>query len=237
MRRLVLGVVLNLLSCDSAAAQNATVPPLERLIDTGYFLRLPVHACTVPSAVAGLARRFHFLAGVEYLPVDCQLLWRHSAPNGESVNLRGLTIGEALRKLSEIDPRYRWIEHDGMIVMRPLEAWADPKNILNYASGSFSLEDVTLGGALDAVVSAVTDRPRDLSTFRDGSTEQGARKFSVNAGATSAGGGLDAIVLAHRNAFWEVKLGTVRQNEMGPVIWLWSHDGFGLGRSAVRFSK
>ncbi len=237
MRRLVLGVVLSLLSCASAAAQNATVPPLERLIHIDYSLRLPVHDCTVPSAVASLARRFHFPAGVEYLPVDCQLFWRHTASNGESVNLRGLTIGEALRKLSALDPRYRWVETNGLIVMRPLEAWSDPKNILNYMSGSFSLEDVTLRGALDAVVSAVTDRPRDSSILGDGGTEQSARKFSVNAGAASAGGALDAIVLAHGNAFWEVKLGTVRQNEMGPVIWLWSHDGFGMGGPAVRFSK
>src|SRR5687768_275057 len=125
MRRLVLGVVLTLLSCAVAIAQDAAIPPLERLIDSDYSLRLPVHDCTVPSAVAGLARRFQFGAGVEYLPVDCQLLWRYTAPNGESVNLRGLTIGDALRKLSALDPRYRWVEMDGVIVMRPLEAWSD----------------------------------------------------------------------------------------------------------------
>jgi len=240
MRRLFLGVVFTLLSCAVVAAQVAAAPPLERLIDIDYSIRLPVHECTVPMAVAGLARRYQLKAGIEYLLVDCQRVMhsvRDIPGDGGRVNLRLLTIGEALRKLSELDPRYRWIEHEGMIVLRPLAAWTDPKNVLNYTAGSFSLADVTLAGALDAVRSSITGRPRDTSMFRDGSTEQGARKFSVNAGATSAGSALDAIVLAHGDAFWEVKLGTVRPNEMGPVIWLWSYDGFGMGMSAVAFPK
>lgn len=234
MRRLVLGVVLALLSCDAAAAQNATVPPLERLIDSDYSLRLPVHECTVPSAVAGLARRLHLRAGVEYLPVDCQQLWQHAPRNGESVNLRGLTIEVALRKLSALDPRYRWVEMDGVIVMRPLEAWSDPKNILNYTAGSFELNDVNFGGALDAVVSALTGEQQSTAASLAEGTEQGARRFSVRAGAASAVAALDAIVRQHGNAWWEVRLGVVPQNQLVPMIWVHTHDGSGIGKNAVR---
>ena len=233
MRRLVLGVAFTLLSC-AAAAQDAAVPPLERLIDTDYSLRLPVHECTVPGAVAGLARRFHFRAGVEYLPVDCQPYHQNAARSKESVNLRGLTIRAALEKLSALDPRYRWVETDGLIVMRPLEAWADPKNMLNYTTGSFELEEVNFGGALDAVVSALTGKQHSTAASLAERTEQGARRFSVRAGATSVAAALDAIVRQHGDAWWEVRLSAVPPNGLGPVIWIWTHDGSGIGSAVIR---
>lgn len=226
MRRLVMGVVLILLSCVVTAAQDATVPPLERLIDIDYSLRLPVHECTVPGAVAGLARRFHFPAGVEYLPVDCQVHWRQTARNGESVNLRGLTIGEALRKLSALDPRYRLIIDDGVMVIRPVTAWADSKNILNRTADSFALEDATLGGALDAVVSAITGEARTMGALLGQRTEQGARVFSVKTGSTSAGGALAAIVRAHGDSWWEVREGAI-----GRIVSFYTFDGGGIGAS------
>lgn len=233
MRRRVLGVAFTLLSC-AAAAQDAAVPPLERLIDTDYSLRLPVHECTVPGAVVGLARRFRFRAGVEYLPVDCQPYWQNAARRKESVNLRGLTIREALGKLSALDRRYRWAESDGLIVMRPVEAWADPNNLLNYTAGSFELNDVNFGGALDAVVSALTGEQHSTAASLAERTEQGARRFSVRAGATSVAAALDAIVRQHGNAWWEVRLGVFQQKLLVPMIWVHTHDGSGMGKSAVR---
>jgi hypothetical protein len=234
MRRLLLGAVFILLSCAAAAAQDAAVPPLERLIDTDYSVRLPVHPCTVPGTLAGLARRFHFRAGVEYLPVDCQPYRRHWARNGESTNLRGLTIGAALQKLSALDPRYRWVETDGVIVMRPVEAWADPKNLLNYTAGSFELKDVNFGGALDAVVSALTGEQHSTAASLAERTEQGARRFNVRARATSVVAALDAIVRQHGDAWWEVRLGVFQQKRLVPMIWIYTHDGSGMGKSAVR---
>ena len=61
-----------------------------------------------------------------------------------------MTVGDALKKLSALDPRYRWIESDGVIVVRPIAAWSDPKNVLNYQTESFVLKDATLGDALNA---------------------------------------------------------------------------------------
>jgi hypothetical protein len=234
MRRLVPGVVFMLLSCAVLAAQDVAVSPLERLIDTDYSLGLPVHECTVPGVVAGLARRFHFPAGIEYLPVDCQLYWRNAPRSNESVNLRGLTIRDALRKLSALDSRYRWVDTDGLIVMRPLEAWADPKNMLNYTTGSFELDEVNFGGALDAVVSALTGTQHSTAASLAERTEQGARRFSVRAGATSVVAALDAIVRQHGNAWWEVRLSAVPPNGLGPVIWIRTHDGSGIGSAVIR---
>jgi hypothetical protein len=233
MRRLILGAVFMLLSC-AASAQDAPVPPLERLIDSDYSLRLPVHECTVPGTVAGLARRFHFRAGVEYLPVDCQPYHQNAARSKESVNLRGLTIREALGKLSALDPRYRWIESDGVLVIRPVTAWADRTNMLNFVTPSFVLDDVNLGGALDVVVSAITGTARSGGALLSNQTEQASRTFSVNAAATSAGEALDAIVRAHGQAWWEVRHGHVPQNEMGPRITFYTFDESGIGAAIPR---
>lgn len=231
MRRLVMGVVVTLLSC-AAAAQDAAVPPLERLIDIDYEIRVPVNDCAVPAMVAALARRYHFPAGVEYLAVDCSRIWRKAPRTGERLNLRGMTIRTALEKLSAIDPRYRWIESDGVLVMRPVDAWADRTNMLNYTTASFVLDEVNLGGALDVVVSAITGRARTSGQLLSDRTEQASRTFSVKPTAISVGEALDAIVRAHGQAWWEVRLGQARQEEMG--ITFFTFDESGIGASIPR---
>jgi hypothetical protein len=51
------------------------------------------------------------------------------------------------------------------------------------------------------------------------------------------GEALDAILRAHGDAWWELRLGVVRPNEVGPVIMIWTHDGTGLGGPAVTLSS
>lgn len=228
MRRLFLGAVFMLLSC-AASAQDATVPPLERFIDIDYRIRVPVNDCAVPAAVEGLARRYHLLAGAEYLPVDCSRIWREASRTGELLNLRGMTIRAALEKLSALDPRYRWIESDGVLVIRPVDAWADRTNMLNYTTSSFVLDEVNLGGALDVVVSAITGTARTGGHLLSNRTEQASRTFSVKPAAISVGEALDAIVRAHGQAWWEVRLGQV-----GPVITFYTFDQSGIGASILR---
>lgn len=233
MRRLILGVALALLGFDSAArAQDRNVPPLERLIDVNYRIPVPAHECTVPSVVANLARQYHFNAGVEYLLVDCQLLVRQTRRDGEVINLYGLSIGDALNKLTTIDPRYRWAERGGLVVVRPLEAWTDPKNMLNATTESFVLDDVNVGGALSAVVAALTGRPHSHLTLHQSSerTEQGRRRFSVKTGTVSAAEALDAIVREHGDAWWEFKR-SYTLPDWYPTVYIQTFDGTGLGVS------
>lgn len=233
MRRLVLGVAFTLLGC-AAAAQHAAIAPLERLIDIDYEIRVPVNACAVPGIVAALARRYQFPAGVEYLPEDCQRIWREAPRTGALLNLHGMTIRVALEKLSALEPRYRWIESDGVIVIRPVDAWADRTNMLNYTTASFVLDEVNLGGALDVVISAITGRVRTGGQLLSNQTEQARRTFSVKPGALSVGEALDAIVRAHGQAWWQVRLGQVRQDGMGPVISFFTFDQSGIGAPILR---
>jgi hypothetical protein len=235
MGRLLSGVLVILMSCAPAVAQDVPVPPLQRTIDTDLEVPLPIHACSVPDAVTGLARRLHFLAGVEYLPGACSRLYQPGrSPN--RLNLRGLSLADALEKLVALDPRYRWRDSDGVIVMRPAEAWADPANLLNFKTSSFTLEDATLGSALHAVVSAMDGKPRMDGEGFATRTEQGNRLFSVRTGPTSAGGAVDAIVRAHGDMWWELKDFVVAEKDQR-VLWLRTFDGSGLGapiRNAAR---
>ena len=231
MRWLMFGAGLTLLGFASAAsAQNSSIPPLERLVDTSYRISIPAHECTVPSAVLGLARRYRFIAGVEFLPVDCQPLWTGARRDGETINLQSLSVGQALKKLTSIDPRYRWMERDGVIVVRPLEAWADPNNMLNFTTESFVLNDVNVGSAIATVVAALTAQGRSFEVLEASAerTEEGRRRFSVKTGPTSVGEALSAIVRAHGAAWWEFQLGSTQQNPL-PVVRIHTFDGTGLG--------
>jgi hypothetical protein len=235
MRRLIFGVSVTLLGYASpAAAQNTAIPPLERIIDTSHKIPLPAHECTVPSAVSRLARQYHFIAGVEYLLVDCQPLFVGTPRDAAVINLQSLSVGEALKKLTEIDPRYRWMELDGVVVVRPVVAWTDRQNMLNFTTQSFVLEDVNVGSALAAAVAALqgyAGPSEQLHSSAQG-TEQGARQFSVKTGATSGADALSAIVRAHGAAWWEVQLASM-QAKPYPVVRIHTFDGTGLGLSVL----
>jgi hypothetical protein len=228
MRTLLVGAAFILLSYGPARAQDRTIPPLQRIVDWHVELTLPVDECSVPIAVRTLTQRLHFLAGIEFLPGGCRA---SQAPKPTStITLHGLSLSDALDKLVAIDSRYRWVDSDGVIVVRPLAAWADPKNVLNFESASFTLEDANLYVALSAVVSALQDKPRE-SLGEGIPTSQGSRLFSVTTGPTSVGGALDAIVRAHGDGWWELQDFTA-----GPgmrLLYLQTFDGSFL-RSLIR---
>lgn len=232
MPRVLTGVVLALLSgAYPGFAQDTRLPQFERLIEADFDVRQLVDECTVPDMVAGLARRYEFLAGIEYPRAECARMGGERSQGGELLNLRGLTVGQAIEKLVAMDPRYRAVQRDGVVVLRPVAAWADAANVLNFTAGSFTLEETTLGGALDAIASAITGNPRRGALENMGTrTEQGARKFSVATGAASAGEALDAIVRAHGAAYWMVRESqTHPEGRPSRSIFFYTFDGSGIG--------
>jgi len=230
MRRLVPGVVLFLLGWVHPAAQDHRVPPLERLIDTDFNVRQQVSECTVANAVVGLARRYEMVAVIEYPRAECARMGGERHSGGDLTNLRGMTVGQAIDELVAMDPRYRVVPRDGVVVIRPVAAWADATNVLNFTSASFAIEDTTLGGALDAIVAAISGVPRSLAASLGTRTEQGARKFSVKTGAVSAGEALEAIVRAHGAAYWIVRESQPdREGQPGRNVFFHTFDGTGIG--------
>jgi hypothetical protein len=230
MRVCLLGAVTAVLGLAAPLyAQDAGVSPLERLIDSDFRVRLTITDCTVASTVFGLARRYQFLVGIEYPRSECARLGSEQGrTDGDLLNFRGMTVGDALKKLSALDPRYRWIESDGVVIVRPVEAWSDPKNMLNYETGSFVLKDATLADALNAIVSAITGTGREHS-FSE-STEQGARRFNLTTRTASAAEALDAIVRAHGASYWVIREGQPdRDGRAFRSISLHTFDGMGIG--------
>jgi hypothetical protein len=227
-RFLVGGVLLTLGLAAPAAAQDG-VPPLERIINVQMRVPAVPGDCTVASAMFFLARQFELVAGIEYPRAKCA--WSADrASRGEPIDLYGLTIEQAFARLVALDPRYRILEHDGVFVLRSVQAWGDPQNMLNFKSGSFAVEDATLGIALDTLVSAITGEAPPSEDRFGSRTEQSARRFSIKTGVTSAGSALDAIVRAHGAAIWIVREGTI-----GRVISVFTFDGDGFGRSRPEF--
>jgi hypothetical protein len=231
MRRPLFGVVLILLSwAQPAATQDTRLPPFERIIDADFEVRQPVSECTVATAVSGLARRYEFVAGIEYPRAACARVGAEPQKGGELVNLRGLTIGQAIDRLLAMDPRYRLVLRDGVSVIRPLEAWANATNLLNFTTGSFALNDTTIGGALAAITTAMSGDPSHVPTNLGTGTEQGARTVSFRTGAASAGEVLDAMVRAHGAAYWIVREGAVdRDGQSSRMIFFHTFDGSGIG--------
>jgi hypothetical protein len=234
MRFLLPGVLLGLFVTAPVHAQDARVPPLQRVIDANFRVSLPVHFCAAPSTVLGLAKYFEFPAGAEFIPGACH--WEREGPGKDHVFLQGMTVEEALNKLVELDGRYRWVESEGVIVMRPLDAWADPKNFLNQVTTGFDLEDKNLGGALDAIVSGLVEKPRTGGDALSNRTELGARTFTVHLGATSVIGALNSVVREHGKMWWEVHdRDEVHEGGLDRMMWLYTPDGSGAGQSTKRY--
>jgi hypothetical protein len=63
-------------------------------------------------------------------------------------DLIGLSVREALDALVRVDRRYSWRTVDQVIVLRPSEAWTDPKNVLNQPVADIDWNDVTAREAL-----------------------------------------------------------------------------------------
>ena len=237
VRGLVIGAVLLVLGFPAlSASQVGELAPVERVIDRNFEVRSIVSECTVPNAAAGLARVYRFAAGIEYPRAKCARMGSQQSGSGELVDLRGMTVGGALTKLVEMDPRYRWVDSDGVIVLRPLAAWSDPTNTLNFETDRFVLEDATIGTALLSFVSSVTGEKKSEFPFSE-RTEQAARRFNVTTRTTSAGEALDAIVRAHGASYWIARESDFDGGRRhGRMIFLKTFDDAGIS-VAVRDPK
>jgi hypothetical protein len=75
-------------------------------------------------------------AGVPLVFEAAPLGYRDAAIVARRFDLDGLTVREALDALVVQDSRYRWEEHDGVIVIRPVGVLADPGDALNQRIAS-----------------------------------------------------------------------------------------------------
>jgi hypothetical protein len=90
---------------------------------------------------------FEELAGIPVLD-DGDL---STIPFSARTDLTGLSVGDALDALVSADPRYSWREQDGVIMIRPVQAWADPGHFLHQRFSGFHMRDSTAADVARAI--------------------------------------------------------------------------------------
>jgi hypothetical protein len=90
---------------------------------------------------------FEEVAGIP-TPFDGNL---STIPPSARTALIGLSVREALDALVSSDSRYSWRETGGVILIRPVEAWADPAHFLHQQLSGFRLGNSTVSDVAKAL--------------------------------------------------------------------------------------
>jgi hypothetical protein len=184
----------------------------------------------VPGVAARVAQLVAIPAGIEQVAESCGNP-RRPASDPESVTLTGLSAREALNKIVGLDPRYHWVEGDGVVVVRPLGAWADRSHFLHRVAPSFHLDAPNYAAALNAVQSGLLNAPlvRDAESLGR-RTPQGSVPISIQLNtAVSVFDVLNTIIRQHGAMRWRVTYCAGQARHEFATMWLETYDGSGLG--------
>ena len=162
---------------------------LDRIVGTGH-LGEPIRAHTVNEQLArDVANAVGVPIGFESLRAAEPLAWL-----SDGVSLSGMTLQQALAVLVALDPRYEWRDANGVIALRPVNAWLASDNPLFQLVPAVQLQDVPASKAI-AKVSALLSAPRQTE-FPD------TRAFSVDVPRGTLFDLLNAISRAHGELSW-----------------------------------
>lgn len=233
MRIVPIALVIATAAPLAMATQNASVPVRERLITRNFEVNLPPHPCSVPAIVMFMAGSVEAVSGVEYRPEPCDYRTERPAP-ADRINLLGMTVEDAMNALVKIDPRYAWQESEGVLMMRPIEAWADDKHILHESIGPIEFENKPMGYALQLLRPIINLEPNVDRAFPAGNTPHGWHEFSVKLRVMSQIEALNEIVRAHGNLHWEVKYCRPEIRREYTRLMLYTTDKGGIGTGGGR---
>jgi hypothetical protein len=205
---------------------------VERFIEEDIRVGLPLVPCALPAAAWRIARSVGVPLGLELIAESCRLEAKPKRDADEQLILTGLTAREAFDRLQHMDPRYRWIESDGVLVIRPTEAWDDRDHFLHRTVTSFTVNDRNMAGALDAVRSALGPERVTMGEQFPGTTRGGAKRFSISLGATSILEALNAVVRTHGALSWRITYCRPPARYEHATVEFLAHDGSGIGGRA-----
>jgi hypothetical protein len=129
-------------------------------------------------------------------------------PMSERTELIGLTVGDALDALVSADPRYRWSEQHGVILIRPVQAWADPDHFLDQPVGGFHVNHSSASDVMRTIYERLGVQIAYAEGGLLGNTPSGQRDierpltFDVPSGTVTDA--LNSLVRAHQGAGWMV---------------------------------
>jgi hypothetical protein len=193
--------------------------------------------CGVPGIARRIAESAGIPAGIESVPA-CYLLDPLPPPpwQAETITFLGMTVADALDRLVALDGRYRWVESDGVIVLRPLEAWQDAHHFMNEVISGFGFADQNVTWAAVMLGEAMHGRPIVPPTIETPlSTPQGNEHFSVSPRTTSILEAATAVVRAHGSLSWT--LSYCKPERRPEYAWFmlgtFDHSGSGAGPKLV----
>jgi hypothetical protein len=143
-------------------------------------------------------------AGVPLVFEASPLNYRDPAIVAQRFDLDGLTVREALDALVAHDSSYRWEEHDGIVVIRPVGVVADPADTLNQRIAGLRGDRVRLDDVLARVTAAVGRT--SVPPVRSAAIH--SQDFALDAPSGTVLDLLAAAARAHGGVMWSVPNGT-----------------------------
>ncbi len=137
-------------------------------------------------------------AGVPLVFEASSLDYRDPAIVAQRFDLDGLTVREALDALVAHDPRYRWDERGGIVVIRPLGVLADPGDTLNQRIAGVRGDRVRLEEVLASVTAAVAG----TGVSQTLPAAIGSQAFTLDAPSGTVLDLLAAAARAHGRVMW-----------------------------------
>jgi hypothetical protein len=155
----------------------------------------------LPDAVSSgmFAWRIAESAGVPLVFEASPLDYRDPAIVAHRLDLDGLTVREALDALTAQDPRYRWLQRDGVIVIRPIGVLADAGDALNQRIVGVRGERVNLEDVLAGANAAVVGRGASPTSLPPTAARQ---EFALDAPSGTVLDLLVAAARAHGRVMW-----------------------------------
>jgi hypothetical protein len=171
-----------------------------------------------------LAWRISASAGVPVIFEASPLDYRDPTIAARRFDLHGLSVREALDFLVAQDPRYRWEERDGIVIIRPIGVLADPGDALNQRIAGMRGDRVRLEDVLARVDAAVrrTGVPPVLPAAID------SQDFALDAPGGTVLDLLAAAARAHGGVMWSAPDGARGPDQSGFSIGFKAFAGAGV---------
>jgi hypothetical protein len=184
------------------------VDPADRLLTS--LSRQPL----LPPDADATGRRIATLAMMGSVPLGFEDAASGAEPPSLPSIQAGVSVRDALNSVVSADPRYTWRVVDGVIVVRPAEAWADKKNPLSLPAGEVSWNDVTPVQALTYIGDLILDH--SVIPVRD--PDPKAKHFSIVLASGSILDVLNEVVRVHGGLMWSAARAKGERSAAPPTV-------------------
>ena len=145
--RRILGALSMLAVACSAGAQT----PLRKVKVPRLLIPEQLSACAALQVIGRLETTLDRPISLEVSPQETSCWSQRSDHPSPFASAELMSVGDLLDRLLASDRRYRWQDMDGVVVVRPIAAWADSDHFLHRRVAAFTVVDGHLANALAAI--------------------------------------------------------------------------------------